>query len=115
MDQAAYITAGVVLSAFYVPQIIVLLRDQTNLRAYSLSKAAVQLAARLAMMPMLFGAVESTTILVVQSVDVALRTAEVAAALWSLRSQRAAFSAGTGTALTPQPTSVPVEQNGDLS
>lgn len=90
LEHTAYVVAGIVLSAFYVPQIIVLLRDRTHCRAYSLSKGVAQLLARAAMMPLVFAAVDSTTILVMQSIDVALRATEVGVAIWSIRSQSVA-------------------------
>lgn len=86
--ETLYVIAGFVLALFYVPQIRVLLRDHTGLAAFSLRKAAVQLVARASMMPFVFLSIESNTILAMQGLDLALRTAEVAAAIWSRSSQK---------------------------
>lgn len=83
-----YVVAGFCLAGFYVPQILRLIRDRTGLAAYSFAKAQAQLACRAAMMPLVFVTVDSWVILGMQSLDLALRATEVAAAAWSKRQQR---------------------------
>lgn len=85
--EGIYIAAGLVLAAYYLPQLGLCLRDQTGLQAYSLPKALVQLGMRATMMPFVFLTVDSVAMLSIQGLDLALRAAEVASAIWSLRHQ----------------------------
>lgn len=103
LQHVFYVIAGLVLASFYVPQIAVLLRDDTRLHAYSLRKSLAQLGARIAMMPMLFASVDSVTILVVQSLDFLLRAVEAGAGLWSLRRQAAAKAGAPLPPTAPAP------------
>ncbi|MBI5792594.1 MAG: hypothetical protein HZA63_14080 [Rhodocyclales bacterium] len=82
-----YTSAGLVLSAFYAPQIVACLRDDHGLSAYSLQKALVQLVCRAAMMPFVWITVDSVVMLSIQGLDLGLRAAELAVAVWSLKRQ----------------------------
>jgi hypothetical protein len=85
--EAAYVAAGLVLAGYYLPQVRLCLVDRSGLHAYSLPKALIQLAMRALMMPFVFASVDSTAMLAIQALDLALRGAEVASAVWSLRRQ----------------------------
>lgn len=85
--EAAYIAGGMVLAAYYVPQLRVFARDTDGLKAYSLPKAAVQLGCRTLMMPFVWLTVDSPTMLALQGIDLALRGVEVHMAIATLRRQ----------------------------
>lgn len=85
--ETLYVIGGLVLAAYYLPQLRTFSADTDGLKAYSLPKAVVQLACRAAMMPFVWLTVESPTMLVLQGMDLALRAVEVQMALATLRRQ----------------------------
>ncbi len=85
--EGIYVVSGLILAAYYAPQILACATDRTGLVAYSLSKAFVQLLCRGAMLPWVWITVDSTVMLVIQGLDFTLRGAEFAAAVSALRRQ----------------------------
>lgn len=85
--EAVYVGGGLVLAAYYTPQIRACARDNSGLAAYSLSKSMVQLGCRVAMLPWVWVTVDSTAMLAIQGLDLALRSAEFTAAIHTLRRQ----------------------------
>lgn len=81
-----YLSAGVLLPLFYVPQMVRCLRDETGLGSYSLRKAGVQLMLRILMMPFILS-FSDLTMTVVVSLDLLGRATELLAAITSLRAQ----------------------------
>lgn len=85
--EAVYVGSGLILAAYYTPQIQACARDNSGLAAYSLSKSMVQLGCRAAMLPWVWVTVDSTTMLAIQGLDFALRSVEFAVAIRTLRRQ----------------------------
>lgn len=81
---AMYVAAGLVMPLFYVSQIAACLRDRSELVAYSLSKCAIHIALRFVMLPFIV-ATGTPTMVVIVSLDLAGRLAELVAAWFSLR------------------------------
>lgn len=79
--------SGLILAAYYWPQIRACANDDQGLPAYSLTKASVQLACRAAMLPWVWITVDSTVMLAIQGLDFLLRGAEFTAAVTALRRQ----------------------------
>lgn len=92
LSEALYLASGVILPLYYAPQIRACVRDDTRLEAYSLRKAANQLALRVAGMPFLVGTIGNHFLTFVVCLDVAGRSCEVGAALYSLRRQGVSWS-----------------------
>lgn len=84
--EVVYVVAGIALPAYYVPQMLKCVADNTQLAAYSMSKAATQLALRAAMLPFVFG-IDNATMTSVVALDFVGRAAEFGAAVWSLSRQ----------------------------
>lgn len=85
--EAIYVAGGLVLAGYYIPQLQTCARDTDDLRAYSMPKAVMQLGCRAVMMPFVWITVDSKTMLAIQTLDIALRTAELSVAFWALRRQ----------------------------
>jgi hypothetical protein len=81
-----YVVAGTLLPAYYLPQMLKCAIDETQLAAYSMSKAACQLVLRMAMLPFVFG-IGNLTMTCVVSLDFAGRACEFSIAVWSLLRQ----------------------------
>lgn len=86
LTETVYVFAGILLPAYYLPQMLKCAADETRLAAYSMSKAASQLALRMAMLPFVFG-IGNLTMTCVVALDFAGRAAEFAIAVWSLSRQ----------------------------
>lgn len=86
LTETVYVLAGILLPAYYVPQMLKCAADDTRLAAYSMSKAASQLALRMAMLPFVFG-IGNPTMTCVVALDFAGRASEFAVAVWSLSRQ----------------------------
>jgi len=84
--ETVYVFAGILLPAYYLPQMLKCAADETRLAAYSMSKAASQLALRMAMLPFVFG-IGNLTMTCVVALDFAGRASEFAIAVWSLSRQ----------------------------
>ena len=85
-----YLATGLVLPMFYIQQVVVCMRDQSRLHAFSMSKATTQLLLRLSMIPFLL-TIDSREILCIALLDLIARFAEVFAAISSLRRQEVTF------------------------
>jgi hypothetical protein len=88
LTETVYVVAGILLPAYYLPQMLTCAVDETRLAAYSMSKAASQLALRMAMLPFVFG-IGNLTMTCVVALDFAGRASEFAIAVWSLSRQGA--------------------------
>ncbi len=88
LTEAVYVGAGILLPAYYLPQMLKCAVDETRLAAYSMSKAASQLALRMAMLPFVFG-FDNLTMTCVVALDFGGRASEFAIAVWSLSRQGA--------------------------
>ena len=88
LTESVYVVAGILLPAYYVPQMLKCAVDETRLAAYSMSKAASQLALRMAMLPFVFG-FDNLTMTCVVALDFGGRASEFAIAVWSLSRQGA--------------------------
>lgn len=88
LTETVYVVAGILLPAYYVPQMLKCAVDETRLAAYSMSKAASQLALRMAMLPFVFG-FDNLTMTCVVALDFGGRASEFAIAVWSLSRQGA--------------------------
>lgn len=88
LTETVYVFAGILLPAYYLPQMLKCAVDETRLAAYSMSKAAAQLALRMAMLPFVFG-IGNLTMTCVVALDFAGRATEFAIAVWSLSRQGA--------------------------
>jgi hypothetical protein len=86
LTETVYVVAGILLPAYYLPQMLTCAVDETRLAAYSMSKAASQLALRMAMLPFVFG-IGNLTMTCVVALDFAGRASEFAIAVWSLSRQ----------------------------
>lgn len=86
LAELVYVVAGILLPAYYLPQMLKCAVDETRLAAYSMSKAASQLALRMAMLPFVFG-FDNLTMTCVVALDFAGRASEFAIAVWSLSRQ----------------------------
>lgn len=86
MTETVYVFAGILLPAYYLPQMAKCAADKTRLAAYSMSKASSQLALRMAMLPFVFG-IGNLTMTCVVALDFAGRASEFAIAVWSLSRQ----------------------------
>lgn len=84
--EVVYVVAGIAMPAYYVPQMLKCAADQTQLAAYSMSKAATQLGLRAAMLPFVFG-IGNLTMTSIVALDFAGRAAEFTVAWWSLHRQ----------------------------
>jgi len=82
-----YVFSGLMLPAFYLPQILKLARDQTGLAGYSLGKATSQLLLRLPALVFVVAVVQNPLMNLVVSMDVLGRGVELVTALTSLRRQ----------------------------
>ena len=89
LTETVYVVAGILLPAYYVPQMLKCAVDETRLAAYSMSKAASQLALRMAMLPFVFS-FDNLTMTCVVALDFGGRVGEFAIAVWSLSRQGAA-------------------------
>lgn len=87
LTSLAYITAGIILPMYYVPQVVRLLSDDSGLTSYSMSKSATQTSLRIIMMPFVVG-VGNPTMTCIVALDLAGRLAELSAAVHSLRRQQ---------------------------
>lgn len=86
VTQVVYVTAGLLLPLYYVPQVLKCWRDDTQLAAYSLGKSGTQLLLRTLMLPFVYGVGDATMSFIV-SLDFAGRAAEYVAAVLALRRQ----------------------------
>lgn len=87
MIEFLYVFSGLVLPAFYLPQILKLARDQTGLAGYSLGKATSQLLLRLPALVFVVTVVQNPLMNLVVSMDVLGRGVELVTAIASLRRQ----------------------------
>lgn len=83
-----YLLSGLLLPAFYLPQILRLLRDQSKLEGYSLSKATAQLLLRLPVLPFAFFVVGNTVMNIVCVADVSARLFELCVSIHALKRQK---------------------------
>lgn len=113
--ELAYVAAGYALPLFYLPQIRMCLRDQSQLASYSLRKAVIQCALRVVMMPFIWG-IGNVTMTMVVSLDLLGWFVELASAVASLRRQgvswtgvleRARPRTGDGNADSPPQAGMP--------
>ena len=89
MIDALYVVSGLLLPLFYLPQILRLLADQTDLASYSVSKAAIQLLLRMPALAFAVFTVDNDLMTLVLTLDLLGRAAEVAAAYRAMRRQGA--------------------------
>ena len=83
-----YLATGLTLPLFYIPQILKLLRDHTELAAYSMTKAIAQLLLRAVGMVYVFTVNLDPNIMIVIGADVLGRSVELAVAISAMRKQR---------------------------
>lgn len=91
--EIVYILAGIILPLYYYPQIRTCLKDQTQLRAYSLRKSMNQFLLRVCGMPFLIGVLDNGYLTFVVCLDVTGRALELSAAIYSLRNQGVTWEA----------------------
>ena len=88
MVELLYFASGLILPAFYVPQIVRLLRDDTGLAGYSIGKSASQFALRWPALLFSILVVKNDLMTLVVALDALGRTIELGSAIWSLRRQK---------------------------
>lgn len=98
-NQTLYLMAGMIMPVFYLPQILHCIRDETGLKAFSMSKSLCQLLLRLAMVGFLVE-VGNPMILFIALFDLFGRITEFSFALRALRRQAWAWCA-IGQRLSP--------------
>lgn len=98
MIEIVYLVSGLILPAFYIPQIIKLYRDESGLASYSIAKSAAQLFLRLPALAFSLFVVKSDYMNAVLAADVVGRVVEFGVAMLALRRQR--FSAASSFADT---------------
>lgn len=89
--QTLYFVAGAILPAFYLPQILHCIRDNTGLHAFSMSKSLFQLILRMVMLSYLF-TVGNSAIIFIALFDALARIFEFIFAVHALRRQKCTWS-----------------------
>lgn len=87
MIEFVYVFCGLVLPAFYIPQILKLTRDNSRLAGFSLGKAVSQLILRVPALVFAVFVVKHPLMNLVVGLDVIGRSIELGVALFSLKRQ----------------------------
>lgn len=97
MIEFIYVFCGLLLPAFYIPQILRVAKDQSKLAGYSLGKSVSQLILRIPALIFAVFIIEHPLMNLVVGLDVLGRAIELGVAFWSMQRQGVSIGAITSS------------------